>query len=131
LTLEDLLAWQDAKAFSRAVYQATATGAIAADFSLRDQLRRAAVSVMCNIAEGFGRGGPTEFARFLDIARGSATECYALLMRDLSLLPPKTVDDLLLLLDGTQRKIAGLTRHQRARQRRTRLSPLSSPLSNE
>ncbi len=133
LTLEDLLAWQDARAFSRAVYVATTTGAIAKDFSLRDQLRRAAVSVMCNIAEGFGRGGPAEFARFLDIARGSAVECHSLLvlMGDLSLLPTTTLDELFRLLDMTQRKIAGLTRHQRTRQRRTRLSPLSSPLSNE
>jgi four helix bundle protein len=131
--LEDLLAWQDARAFAGMVYRVTAAGSIARDFALRDQFRRAAVSVMCNIAEGFGRGGPAEFARFLDIARGSAAECQAiiLLAQDLSLLDGTQSADLLSRLSATQRKMAGLSKYQQrrksARAPSSPLSPLPSP----
>ena len=52
-------------------------GAFAKDFGLRDQIRRAAVSILSNIAEGFERGGDKEFLRFLAIAKGSAGELRA------------------------------------------------------
>ena len=56
------------------VYRVTNSGSFAMDFGLRNQIQRAAVSVMSNIAEGFDRNSPAEFARFLSIARGSAGE---------------------------------------------------------
>ena len=59
------------------VYEITQDGAFARDFGLRDQIRRAAVSVMSNIAEGFGRGGNREFIQFLATAKGSAGEVRA------------------------------------------------------
>jgi len=77
--VEDLTAWQKARELVREVYLAAAEGALSRDFGLRDQLRRAAVSVMANIAEGFGRSTSKEFAHFLDIARGSAVEVQTLL----------------------------------------------------
>jgi four helix bundle protein len=52
---EELVVWQRSKELSLEVYHATTAGAFARDFGLRDQVRRAAVSVMSNIAEGFGR----------------------------------------------------------------------------
>lgn len=71
---EELLVWQKAKQLCVAVYRVTGQGAFARDFGLRDQIQRAAVSVMSNIAEGFERNSRAEFARFLSIARGSAGE---------------------------------------------------------
>ena len=72
--IEDIDAWKEARAAAASVCRMTSKGAWAKDWGLRDQIRRAAVSVACNIAEGFGRETDSEFHRFLAIARGSATE---------------------------------------------------------
>ncbi|MGQ9677376.1 MAG: four helix bundle protein [Chloroflexota bacterium] len=74
---EDSEAWQKARELARAVYAMSSEGPFARDFGLRDQIRRSAVSVMSNIAEGFERGVDTEFRRFLAIAKGSAGEVRA------------------------------------------------------
>jgi len=66
---EDIEAWQKARELSKAIYAVTGDGAFARDFGLRDQIRRAAVSVMSNIAEGFDRGGNRELIQFLYISR--------------------------------------------------------------
>ena len=71
---EDIKAWQDAIALADAVYAATREPSFAKDFGLCDQMRRAAVSISSNIAEGFERETNVEFARFLAIAKGSAGE---------------------------------------------------------
>jgi four helix bundle protein len=71
---EDLDAWNSARALRRSIYLATRTGRLATDIPLVDQLRRAAVSVGSNIAEGFERGGNRELLQFLSQAKGSAGE---------------------------------------------------------
>lgn len=71
---EDLTSWQKARELNRLVYDATRKGAFAKDFGLRDQIRRASVSVMSNLAEGFERGGNKEFIQFLSNAKGSCGE---------------------------------------------------------
>ena len=71
---EDFIAWQKARALTAKVYKATGDGEFARDFGLKDQIRRAAVSIMSNIAEGFERGRPSEFHQFLSIAKGSCAE---------------------------------------------------------
>ena len=71
---EDLLAWQRAHQLAVCVYQLTAKEPFARDFALKDQILRAAISVMSNIAEGFERYSRSEFRQFLSIARGSVGE---------------------------------------------------------
>ena len=76
---EDLIAWQEARALVKSVYKLTSDGTFAKDFGMRDQIQRASVSVMTNIAEGFDCESTAELARFLGIARRSAVEVQSLL----------------------------------------------------
>ena len=71
---EDFIAWQKARKLTSNIYQVSNIGEFARDFGLKDQIRRAGVSVMSNIAEGFERGRPTEFHQFLSVAKGSCAE---------------------------------------------------------
>ena len=71
---EEIVAWQKAYAVTLDIYRITDDNTFGKDFGLKDQIRRAAVSVMANIAEGHGRKSNVEFAQFLNIARGSAAE---------------------------------------------------------
>jgi four helix bundle protein len=72
---EDLICWQKARELTKAVYKTLAD--YCKDYGFRDQIWRAAVSVMSNIAEGFERGTRQEFLNYLFIARGSAGEVRA------------------------------------------------------
>jgi four helix bundle protein len=92
---EDLEIWKDARLLTKAVYQLTRDVKFAKDFALRDQIRRAAVSVMSNIAEGFERGGNQEFIQFLYVAKASCGEvCSQLYVAlDQSYVTPKDCDD--------------------------------------
>ena len=76
---EDIRAWQEARILTKQNYGLTREGALSKDFGLRDQLQRASVSVMANIAEGFDCDSHAEFARFLGFARRSAVELQSLL----------------------------------------------------
>jgi four helix bundle protein len=76
---EDILAWQEARKLTQQIYALSSKGAWARDFGLKDQMRRASVSVMANIAEGFDCESKAEFARFLGFARRSAVEVQSLL----------------------------------------------------
>jgi four helix bundle protein len=74
---EDLEAWQRARMLTRAVYECSKSRDFYRDYGLRAQIRRAAVSVMSNIAEGFERGGKKEFLQFLAISKASVGEVEA------------------------------------------------------
>jgi four helix bundle protein len=74
---EDIEAWRVARELTKLIYQIISTGAFARDFGLRDQIRRASVSVLSNIAEGFEREGNKEFLQFLSMAKGSCGEVRA------------------------------------------------------
>ncbi len=74
---EDIEAWKDARRLAGTIYVISASGQWKRDFALRDQIRRAAISVVSNIAEGFERKSDADFGRFLSIAKGSAGEIKA------------------------------------------------------
>src|SRR5258705_3721559 len=74
---EEIQSWKKARSLTKEIYRATLTGSFARDFGLKDQMRRASVSILSNIAEGFERGGDKEFLQFLAVAKGSAGELRA------------------------------------------------------
>src|SRR3990172_6629504 len=76
---EDIVAWQKAREMVKEVYRVSSDGRFTKDYGLRDQLRRAAVSVMLNIAEGFARKTSREFVQFLVVAHGSVAEVQSAL----------------------------------------------------
>ncbi len=76
-SFEDLHIYQRARELANAIYTITKGNDFARDFGLIDQIRRAAVSILSNIAEGFERGSKTEFIQFLYIAKGSCGEVRA------------------------------------------------------
>ena len=76
-TFEDIVAWQKARVLCNEVYRISNQGNFAKDFELRNQSRRAAISVLSNIAEGFERQTKKEFYQFLHIAKGSCGEMRA------------------------------------------------------
>ena len=71
---EDLVAWQKARELTKQIYEITKQGSFSKDYGLCDQIRRATVSVMSNLAEGFERGSSSEFHQFIVIAKASCAE---------------------------------------------------------
>jgi len=114
-SFEEIDAWKKARELTRRVYDVTAKGAFARDFGLRDQLRRACVSIMSNVAEGHGRGGRKEFLQFLSMAQGSANEvCSHLYVAlDQSYITDCQFQELTGLAQENARLIGGLVRYLR------------------
>lgn len=104
----DLLVWQESMALVTLIYQCTASFPKEEVFGLTSQMRRAAVSIPSNIAEGAARNGKREFIQFLGIARGSLSELETqiLISRDLGYLSSpaleitEKIDRLFKLLNG-------------------------------
>ena len=113
---EDIEAWKKARELTKIIYEVTAQGKLTADFSLRDQLRRASISIMANIAEGFEREGNKEFRQFLAMAKGSVGEVKALLYvaLDAGLTSSEQVHRLMALADEASRLLAGFLRYLKA-----------------
>lgn len=117
---EDLIAWQKARKLTNEVYRMTRSSRFSHDLDLVRQLRRAAVSVMSNIAEGYERDSDADFARFLSIARGSCGEvrCQPIIAADQGYIDrspaQQTADD----AAEISRIIRGLSNRVRQRIRR-------------
>jgi len=107
---EDLVAWQKARQLTRQIYQTTRKGDFFKDYGLRDQIRRASVSIMSNIAEGFDRGGRPEFHQFVVIAKGSCAEVRSQLYTalDAEYIDKEKFNDLYALAVETSRILGGL-----------------------
>jgi four helix bundle protein len=106
---EDIQAWQKAREFTKAIYDVIGNGAFAKDFTLKDQIKRAAISIMLNIAEGFGRRTDKEFNQFLVQAHGSCAEVQSALYiaLDQSYISEKRFNDLYSSADEISRMITG------------------------
>lgn len=113
---EDLQCWQEARILCRLIF--LLEGPITRDFGLKDQIRRAGVSVMNNIAEGFGRYSNLDTIRFLNFAQSSASEVKSMLylLEDLKYLSPEKAEALHLQVDHTRNKILGFIRYLKNKQ---------------
>jgi four helix bundle protein len=111
--LEDIITWQKSKTLAIDIYKITYEPLFSKDFGLKDQIRRAAVSVPSNIAEGFGRGGTNEFKNFLSISKGSLYEVKTQLIiaYELGLVEEKLKEQLILNIEEITGMIAGLIKY--------------------
>jgi four helix bundle protein len=107
---EEMHAWQSARELVKLIYDATKQPDFNRDFALRDQIRRAAISVMSNIAEGFGAGSDAEFVRFLGYARRSTSEAQSQLYAalDQEYISLETFDEIYAKANTTERQINAL-----------------------
>jgi len=110
---EDLECWQDARKIVNRVYSVCSFDGFRRDFSLIDQIKRAAISIMANIAEGFSRKGNKEFIQFLFIAKSSAAELQSHLYvaLDQRYLTESDFNGLYEDLDKVQRKISNFIKY--------------------
>jgi len=106
----DIIAWKKAFELSKLIYAETIRPPFSRDFELRGQIKRAAISISANIAEGFERGGNKEFIHFLSIAKGSAGEVDSLLYiaHSQEYIDKNTFHKLLKLTDEIGRTLRGL-----------------------
>lgn len=109
---EELEIWQEARRLHKRVYLLLRK---CSDYSFRDQMRRAALSVMNNTAEGFERRTPKDFAHFLDLAKGSAGEVRSMsyAAHDVDILNEGDADSLRSEYEMLAKKIASFQRHLR------------------
>ena len=117
VSYRDLSAWKAAKALAVEVYRVVNVAAVRNDFALVDQLRRAAISVPSNIAEGAGRGTNQDALRFLYIARGSLCELRTQVevMQEAGLLDSRICESLLGRAEEAGRLLGGLVRFRASR----------------
>ena len=107
---EDLVAWQKARQLVREIYSLTSDGHFMKDYGLRDQIRRAGVSIMSNIAEGFERFHTGEFHQFLMVSKASCAEVrsHLFVALDAGYMDQTRFDNLQNLAVETSRIIGGL-----------------------
>lgn len=112
---EEIHAWQKARQATKRVYEISTNNVFSRDFGLRDQIRRSAVSVMANIAEGYGRRTNKDFANFLVLSHGSAAEVqsHLYIALDLEYIEKKEFDQLYKMFDEVSRMTMSLCQHLR------------------
>jgi len=105
---EEIEAWQTARELTKLIYSVTDEGKLSRDFGLKDQIRRASVSIMSNIAEGFESQTQALFIRYLGIAKASAGEVRSQLYvsRDMNYIAEEQFSRLFQMAEKTSRQIA-------------------------
>ncbi len=115
---EDIVAWQKARQLVNAVYKITEIEKFKKDFGLKDQTRRAAISIMLNISEGFARRTNKEFVNFLFIAHGSVAEVQSAtyIALDLDFISESTFKDIYGRCEEISKMLSGLIKYLRQSQ---------------
>jgi four helix bundle protein len=110
---EDMEVWQVTRLLVKDIYRVSNSGQFSKDFGLKDQIRRAAISILSNIAEGFERSGNREFVHFLYIAKGSAGELRAQLYAalDQAYLTDRDFESLSKSSELVARQLSGLIKY--------------------
>jgi four helix bundle protein len=110
---EDLKCWKAARILAKSAFLCSQSGGLAKDWDTRDQFRRAALSMMNNIAEGFGRYSSKDAIRFLDMARASGNEFKSMLylFEDIDYLPRETLERLHLEVEDAIALTVGFIRY--------------------
>jgi four helix bundle protein len=119
---EDLPIWKSARDVANLVYDITSTGQFSNDYVLRVQVRRAAVSIFSNIAEGYERDGNKEFQQFIIISKGSCGEVRAQLRfaYDRNYISEEQFDLLHQKLLELSRQLSGFSKYLRENEKRGR-----------
>lgn len=117
---EEIESWQSARELVRAIYALTRSVPFSQDRGLFDQIQRAAISVMSNIAEGFESGSNAQFIRYLGYDRASAAEVHSQLYiaLDQTYISKKDFDRVYALAEQTARQIGGFIRYLRQHPKR-------------
>lgn len=125
---EDLEVWREARALTNRVYDLSESPVFVKDYGLRDQIRRAAVSILSNIAEGYERDLDAEFGRFLLIAKGSAGELRAQLYvaLDRGYIDETSFSEAKMQTESVSRRIAGFVVYLKRSQDSSRKSQVQS-----
>jgi four helix bundle protein len=130
---EDIKAWQLARELTYQVHVLCDKPSMTKRFALKDQLCRAAMSAMSNVAEGYSRSTDKDFAHFLDMARGSAMEVqsHLYIVRDLKLAEEETVKSLYTKAGETAAKITALAQYLRKTRAKASGSSTGKALAND
>jgi four helix bundle protein len=108
-SFEEIIAWQKGMILCNKIYEITKRGSFSKDFPLRNQIRRAAISIPANIAEGFERDGNKELNQFLSIAKGSCGEVktFLIIAKEQQYIFEETFDQLYRLADEIGKMVGG------------------------
>lgn len=115
---EDLKCWQAARKLVHEIYGLAETGKLVRDYDTKSQLKRAALSSMSNIAEGFGKFSNREFIRYLDIAQSSALEVKSItyVLMDMDYIIEEKLNELHQLIDDTRNLTLALIKYLRSKE---------------
>ena len=125
---EDIESWKRARELTSRIYDLTAKGSFAKDFGLRDQIQRASVSIMANIAEGFDSGSKKSFILFLNYAYRSTSEVQSLLyvIVDCRYITQEEFDELFIAAKDIKNLIGGFIQYLSKSNKHTKHNELST-----
>jgi four helix bundle protein len=110
---EQIISWKKARELNKEIYQLTNRNEFSKDFALRDQIRKASISISSNIAEGFGRKTNKEFIYFLNVAKSSCYEVKSqlYLALDVHYIDQEAFEKIYAICDEIAKTLHGLIKH--------------------